>query len=118
MGRSAQAKKVMAARSGADATTAAGEARWRSVEDAAAFLGMPTRVLREELARNARAEGDTVESRLDGILGRKLGRRWKVWLAEKWTAPEPALRHGVGRGAVLPVVDAGHAGKVLPHGRP
>ncbi len=61
--------------------------RWRSVEQAAAFLGMPVRVLREALARNARAEGGVVEARLDGITARKLGRQWRVWLDPGWLNP-------------------------------
>ena len=49
---------------------AEGASRWRSVEDAAAFLGMPVRVLREALASNARLEGGVAEARLDGIIAR------------------------------------------------
>lgn len=96
----------------ADAITSA--ARWRSVEDAAAFLGMPVRVLREALATNARKEAGVIEAHLDGIIGRKLGRRWRVWLTERWTAPTaPAPQ----RAKVPTAVNAGHGGKDILHGR-
>src|SRR5689334_15059099 len=95
---------------------AAAEARWRSVEDAAAFLGMPVRVLRQTLASNARMEGGLVEARLDDILARKLGRRWRVWLGEKWTAPEPAGRTSSRQDRPALAISAGHGGKDMRHG--
>src|SRR5262249_31787038 len=92
-------------------------ARWRSVEEAAAFLGMPVRVLREALASNARLDGGVTEAHLDGIIARKLGRRWRVWLTEKWTAPEPSTAAAPRHGRVPAAVDAGHGGKEVLHGR-
>jgi len=91
-------------------------ARGRSVEDAAAFLGMPGRVLREALASNARADGGVTDAHLDGIIARKLGRRFRVWLAEKWTVPEPSSASSPRCARVRPAVSAGHGGKEIPHG--
>lgn len=65
-------------------------ARWRTTKQAAPILGMSERVLRDTLAKHAKSAGDMVESRFDGILGRRVGRRWKVWLSDKWTAPQGA----------------------------
>lgn len=104
-------------RSDARADGASSGARWRSVEDAAAFLGMPVRVLREALASNARLDAGVTEAQLDGIIGRKLGRRWRVWLAEKWTAPEPATARAQPCARVPAAASAGHGGKESPHGR-
>jgi hypothetical protein len=63
-------------------------AAWASTEDAAAFLGMPVRVLRDALARRARRVDGMTEARFDGIIARRVGRLWKVWLGAAWTAPE------------------------------
>jgi len=95
---------------------ATGALRWRSVEDAAAFLGMPVRVLRQTIASKARTEGGRTEAHLDGIIARKLGRRWRVWLGAQWTTPEPPGRAPAGRGRFAPAVSAGHGGKDLHHG--
>ena len=89
--------------------------RWRSVEDAAAFLGMPVRVLRQTIASKARTESGRTEAHLDGIIARKLGRRWRVWLSAQWTAPEPPGRAPAGRGRLPPAVSAGHGGKDFHH---
>src|SRR5262245_10175067 len=110
MSSSTARTRTLAAKPRSGPPTDAG-ARWRSVEDAAAFLGMPVRVLREALASNARLDGGVTEAHLDGIIARKLGRRWRVWLAEKWTAPEPATAAASRHGRVPTAVDAGHAGR-------
>jgi len=90
--------------------------RWHSTDEAAAFLGMPVRVLRDTLAEHARFVGEFTEARFDGILGRRIGRRWKVWLSNAWTAPEGASVSP--RGATLrPAESTGHGGKESPHGR-
>jgi hypothetical protein len=92
------------------------DARWRTTEEAAEFLGMPVRVLRETLTERARVVGDVTEARFDGLVGRKIGRRWKVWLGERWTSPE--TRAPSPRAATLASAgSAGHGGKESPHGR-
>lgn len=90
--------------------------RWRSVEDAAAFLGMPVRVLRQTIASKARTESGRTEAHLDGIIARKLGRRWRVWLGAQWTAPEPTESGRAGRGKLAPAATAGQEGRDLQYG--
>jgi len=92
-------------------------ARWRSTEDAALFLGMPVRVLRDALTEHAKAAGGVVEARWNGILARRIGRRWKVWLSEAWTAPEEnSERDRRSLGTVRSAESTGHGGKESPHG--
>ena len=99
-----------------DAQVARG-GRWHSTDEAAAFLGMPVRVLRDALTEHAKLVGEFTEARFDGIVGRRIGRRWKVWLSHAWTAPEGAA-HGSPRSATLrPAESTGHGGKESPHGR-
>lgn len=60
-------------------------ARWMSVEEAAAILGVPTVTLRRSIERNARKyDQGVVEARADGWISRKLGRRWRVLLDDGW----------------------------------
>jgi hypothetical protein len=89
--------------------------RWRSVEDAAAFLGMPVRVLRQTIASKARTADGRIEAHLDGIIARKLGRRWRVWLSAQWTAPKPPDRAAARRARLPMTVSAGHGGKDFHH---
>jgi hypothetical protein len=68
-------------------------ARWMSVGDAAAVLGMPVLTLRRLVERSARRRPDgRVEARVDGIVARKCGRLWRVWLDAEWTQPDLARR--------------------------
>ncbi len=95
-------------------------ARWRTTKEAAPFLGMSERVLRDTLTKHAKSVGDMTEARFDGIVGCKVGRRWKVWLSEKWTAPH--VEQGKGRGqsgraTVHGAENAGHGGKEADHAR-
>jgi hypothetical protein len=92
-----------------------GALRWRSVEDAAAFLGMPVRVLRQTIASKARTADGRIEAHLDGIIARKLGRRWRVWLSVQWTTPEPPGRAAARRATLAAAVSAGHGGKDFHH---
>jgi hypothetical protein len=85
--------------------------------EAARFLGMPVRVLRDALTAHARGVGGVVEARWNGIVARRIGRRWKVWLGEAWTAPEKAGREARTAGTVRPAESTGHGGKESPHGR-
>ena len=64
---------------------------------------MPVRVLRDTLTEHAKVVGEFTEARFDGIVGRRIGRRWKVWLSNAWTAPEDAAAPRGRRGATLPL---------------
>jgi len=56
-----------------------------SVIAAAHILGDSADALRKKLDRNSMLGRDgVVEAQLDGILGRKFGRRWKVRFSEAW----------------------------------
>lgn len=99
-------------------TAGDGAPRWMSTEQAAPFLGMSVRVLRDTLTKHAKTSGEMTEARFDGILGRRVGRRWKVWLSEKWTAPQTEQSKGRGQagGAALARTEtAGDGGKGADH---
>jgi hypothetical protein len=61
---------------------------WTTVEQAAEFLGLTPVMLRRTFERNARVapDGGTV-AQVDGLTARKIGRRWRVWLAPGWLSP-------------------------------
>jgi hypothetical protein len=68
---------------------AAGE--WTTVERAAVFLGFAPVSLRRALDRAARKRADgSIVAQLEGVVGRKLGRAWRVWLDAKWRNPMAA----------------------------
>jgi hypothetical protein len=56
-----------------------------TVRDAASFLALKEVTLRRMLEREARREKDGVVARIDGVVGRKLGRGWRVWLGPGWS---------------------------------
>lgn len=61
--------------------------RWLAIEAAAQVLGLQVVTLRRTLERNARkGPAGTIEAKVDGIVGRKFGRQWRVWLGD-WSAP-------------------------------
>jgi hypothetical protein len=64
---------------------------WMTVEQAAAFLSLPTVTLRRSFERNARStpDGGTV-AHVNGITARKIGRLWRVWLDAGWRTPAAA----------------------------
>lgn len=101
-----------------DAHVAPGSgARWRTTDEAAVFLGMPVRVLRDALTEHAMLVGGIAEARWNGLVGRKVGRRWKVWLSNAWTAPDGAAPKDRGGATLQPAESTGHGGKESPHGR-
>lgn len=62
--------------------------RWLTVREAAAHLGYGVVSLRRLLDRHARRAPDGgVEAALDGLLGKKLGRSWRVTLGARWQPP-------------------------------
>jgi len=111
MGTNGDARKERAG-SASGVEPGAEKGRWLSLEEAAVFLSMPVRMLREALAKRAHTMGERKEANLDGILARKIGRRWKVWFAVEWTAPAPTVARAMLRSAE----NAGHGGKEFPHG--
>lgn len=61
---------------------------WLSVDRAAAVLDVTPEALTKRLARAARRAPDGVtEASIDGVVGRKFGRVWRVHLSERWAAP-------------------------------
>ena len=59
--------------------------RWMAVRDAANLLALTEEALRKALERAAvRAPDGGTEAHLDGVRGRKLGRRWRVQLSDAW----------------------------------
>ena len=64
--------------------------RWHGTKDAARVIGIAQVTLRRMLERAARRASDgTIEARLDGIVGRKLGHRWRVALDARWRTETP-----------------------------
>lgn len=65
--------------------------QWISVERAATFLGVQAVTLRRALERGARRRADgSVIAQADGVVARKLGRVWRVWLDAQWRNPTAA----------------------------
>lgn len=61
---------------------------WLSVEDASRVLGVTPLNLRRKLeARARRTEGGVIEATLEGAIGRKWGRLWRVALDQGWLEP-------------------------------
>lgn len=74
--------------------------KWMTVDRAAAALDVTPSALRRRLERAATkgADGATV-ARFEGIVGRKLGRRWRVALGPDWTMLTDDLQSPGLRGA-------------------
>ena len=66
-----------------------GTPRWLSVADAAAFLGESPVTLRRRCAANALPPtiDGVVEARFDGLIARRLGGTWRIWLTHGWADP-------------------------------
>ena len=59
--------------------------RWFSIRSVAAVIGYAPVPLRRLIERHARKGPDgTIESVVDGLRARKLGRTWRVQLGERW----------------------------------
>lgn len=70
---------------GVDADNSSERVAWMSVREAAGVLAIPELTLRRALERNAkRAPTGTVVAAVDGVLGRKFGRKWRVRLDSLW----------------------------------
>ena len=60
---------------------------WMTVARAAEILDLPVTTLRRAFERNAKRVEGTVIAQIDGVVGRKFGRHWRVWLDAQWTSP-------------------------------
>jgi hypothetical protein len=61
---------------------------WMTVARAAEILDLPVTTLRRSFDRNAkRGEGGAVVAQIDGVVARKFGRVWRVWLDAHWMSP-------------------------------
>jgi hypothetical protein len=58
-----------------------------TVARAAEILDLPVTTLRRAFERNAKRVEGTVVAQIDGVVGRKFGRHWRVWLDAQWTSP-------------------------------
>lgn len=88
---------------------------WMALARAARMLDVDPTTFRRHLERNVmRDEDGSHEARFDGIIGRKIGGRWRVHLGEKWLAPELATLPR--RRANSSSADPGHTGR--PERRP
>ncbi len=64
------------------------KATWISVDEASRVLGVTPLNLRRKLeARARRGSGGIVEAVLEGVVGRKWGRLWRVALDQGWLEP-------------------------------
>lgn len=62
--------------------------RWMSVVEAAAIVGYDGISLRRAIGRHARKSADgAIEAAFDGIVARKIGNTWRVWLSPAWRRP-------------------------------
>jgi hypothetical protein len=60
---------------------------WLPLRDAAPLLSMLPGALRKLCERHQqRAADGAIESRFDGLIGRKIGGRWRILLSDAWTA--------------------------------
>ena len=72
--------------------------RWLVVEEAAVFLSLSPDALRKSLERAAvRVADGGIEAHLDGVRGRKLGRRWRVQMSAAWSEVSDAADRRIGR---------------------
>jgi hypothetical protein len=62
--------------------------RWLPLRDAALILGESADALRKRCERKpAKGADGAVEAKFDGIVARKLGGRWRVFLSAEWAQP-------------------------------
>ena len=91
--------------------------RWLPLSEAASFLGESPVTLRRRCAANARPPVDgVVEARFDGLIARRLGGSWRIWLAAGWSDPLASATAAAPDARVLPSANgsARHDGKGSP----
>lgn len=87
--------------------------RWMPLGEAAAFLGESPITLRRRCAANAQPPRDgVVEARFDGLIARRLGGTWRIWLSGGWADPDAAAADD--RVLTSPLGSARRGGKVSP----
>ena len=57
---------------------------WLTTAETAARLRQSEVTLRRRLARNAQVTKDGIVARVDGLIARKSGSRWLIWLGSGW----------------------------------
>ena len=62
---------------------------WLTTAEAAARLRQSEVTLRRRLARHAQVTPDGIVARVDGLLARKSGARWLIWLGSAWNLEGP-----------------------------
>jgi hypothetical protein len=60
---------------------------WLTVAEAAARLRQSEVTLRRRLARHGSVTPDGVVAHVDGLIARKSGSRWLIWLGSAWCLP-------------------------------
>lgn len=62
-------------------------ARWLPLREAAALLGESPVTLRRRCASDAVLVDGVQEARFDGLVARRLGGTWRMYLPPQWTDP-------------------------------
>jgi hypothetical protein len=62
---------------------------WLTTAEAATRLRQSEVTLRRRLARHAQVASDGIVARVDGIVARKSGSRWLIWLGSAWILEGP-----------------------------
>jgi hypothetical protein len=57
---------------------------WVTTTEAATRLRQSPVTLRRRLARNAQVTADGIVAHVDGLIARKSGSRWLIWLGSAW----------------------------------
>jgi hypothetical protein len=60
---------------------------WLTTTEAAGRLRQSEVTLRRRLARHAQVTPDGIVARVDGLVARKSGSRWLIWLGSAWLSP-------------------------------
>jgi hypothetical protein len=67
---------------------------WLTTAEVAARLRQSEVTLRRRLARHAQVTPDGLVARVDGLIARKSGSRWLIWLGSAWTLPASPVACG------------------------
>jgi hypothetical protein len=68
---------------------------WLTTAEAAARLRQSEVTLRRRVARHAQVTPDGIVARVDGLIARKSGSRWLIWLGSAWCLPASAAACGL-----------------------
>jgi hypothetical protein len=67
---------------------------WLTTAEAATRLRQSEVTLRRRLARHAQVTSDGIVARVDGLVARKSGSRWLIWLGSGWILEGPPAACG------------------------